>query len=155
MDKKIPEQLAVILQSTGTVKLLITTDEQGVPHAVVKSSLQLDDANNLVYFEFLESSQTNKNMVRSIWFDRTVSVTVVGENSESYQIKGRPIKAIVSGQVFRKYYQQVQQGNSENDLAAVWLIEPQQIIEQSLPVRQRQETENRPYFKHLDRLAKY
>ena len=148
------EKLAAILTKPDTVKLLVTTDEQGAPHAVVKNSLHLDEENRLVYFELLESSQTNKNMVRSIWFNRPVSVAVLGASGESYQVKGRPLKAIVSGHVFRKYYQQVQAESRDHDLAAVWIIKPLEILEQTLSVRRQQEAETRPYFKHLDRLAK-
>ena len=148
------EKLAAILARPDTVKLLVTTDEQSVPHAVVKSSLHLDEEQRLVYFELLEASQTNRNMVRSIWFDRPVSVTVAGTNGESYQIKGKPLKAIVSGHAFRKYYRQVRAENNTHDLAAVWIIQPQEIIEQTLSVRQEAAAEQRPYFIHLDRLVK-
>nr|WP_092067835.1 hypothetical protein [Dendrosporobacter quercicolus]NSL46803.1 hypothetical protein [Dendrosporobacter quercicolus DSM 1736]SDL64429.1 hypothetical protein SAMN04488502_101442 [Dendrosporobacter quercicolus] len=151
----INEELAALLSKEDTVKLLVTTDEQGAPHAVVKKSLQLDEQNHFIYFELLESSHTNKNMVRSIWFNRPVTVAVAGANGGSYQIKGRPLKTIVSGPAFRKYYEQVRRENSEADLAAVWVIEPQEIVDQGFSVRRQQEEAKRPYFKHLDRLAKY
>lgn len=154
MAVEITEEIAALLGKAETVKILITTDEEGVPHAVVKNSLRLDERNQLIYLELLESSQTNKNMVRSIWFNRPISVAVVGANGESYQIKGKPTKAIVSGPLFRKYYAQTRELDGDSDLAAVWVIEPQKIIDQSFPVRRRQEEAGRPYFKHLDRLAK-
>lgn len=155
MAVTINEELAVMLGEADTVKLLVTTDEKGAPHAVVKNSLRLDEDNHLIYFELLESSQTNKNMVRSIWFNRPITVAVVGANGGSYQIKGKPLKAIVSGHSFRKYYEQIREENGDADLAAVWVIEPQEIVDQSFPARRQQEEASRPYFKHLDRLAKY
>lgn len=150
----INEKLVTLLGKADTVKLLVTTDEKGVPHAVVKESLQLDDKGRIIYFELLESSHTNKNMVRSIWFNRPVTVAVAGAGGESYQVKGNTLKAIVSGPLFRKYYEQVADRNRDNSLATVWVIEPESIDDQSLPARRRQHEANRPYFKHLDRLAK-
>ncbi len=150
----ISTELADVLAKEDTVKLLVTTDEQGIPHAVVKKSLRLDsDTNRLLYLELLESSQTNKNMVRSIWFNRVVTVAVIGAQGESYQIKGRPIKAIVSGHAFRKYYSLVREKKPEADLAAVWVIEPVEIIDERFSVRLQQETAAHPYFQHLDQLA--
>ncbi len=154
MAVDITEKLAALLGKADTVKILVTTDEEGAPHAVVKDSLRLDEQHRLIYLELLESSRTNKNMVRSIWFNRAVAVAVAGANGESYQIKGKPVKAIVSGPLFRKYYQQIREQCDDADLAAVWVIEPENIIDQSFPVRRRQEEASHPYFKHLDRLAK-
>jgi hypothetical protein len=155
MAVTITEELTAILGRTDTVKVLVTTDEKGTPHAVVKESLQLDEENHLIYFELLESSHTNKNMVRSIWFNHSITVAVMGANGESYQIKGKPVKAIVSGRAFRKYYEQIREKNGDIDLAAVWVIEPQEIVDQRFTVRRKQEEASRPYFTHLDRLAKY
>jgi hypothetical protein len=154
MAISINEELAALLGKEDTVKLLVTTDEKGAPHAVVKESLQIDADNQLIYLELLESSQTNRNMVRSIWFNHPITVAVVGASGESFQIKGNPVKAIVSGLVFRKYYEQVREQNGDADLAAVWVIEPKEVVDQSFLVRRQQEAERRPYFKHLDRLAK-
>jgi hypothetical protein len=151
----ITEELTEILGRADTVKVLVTTDEKGAPHAVIKESLQLDEENHLIYFELLESSHTNKNMVHSIWFNHPITVALVGANGESYQIKGKPLKAIVSGIAFRKYYEQIREKNGDTDLAAVWVIEPQEIVDQSFTVRRKQEEASRPYFTHLDRLAKY
>lgn len=155
MAVTITEELTAILGRADTVKVLVTTDEKGTPHAVIKESLQLDEENHLIYFELLESSHTNKNMVRSIWFNHSITVAVMGANGESYQIKGKPVKAIVSGRAFRKYYEQIREKNGDIDLAAVWVIEPQEIVDQSFTVRRKQEEASRPYFTHLDRLAKY
>jgi len=154
MSVTINEKLALLLDKADTIKLLVTTNEQGIPHAVVKNSLRLAKDNHLIYLELLESSHTNSNMVRSIWFDHSITIAIVGTNGESYQIKGKPIKAIVNGHTFRKYYKELREEQGDVDLAAVWIIKPYEILDQSFPVRRCQEETNRPYFKHLDRLAK-
>lgn len=155
MSVTINKELIALLGKADTVKLLVTTDEKGDSHAVVKKSLQLDQENHFVYLELLESSHTNKNMIRSLWFNHSVTLAVVGANGESYQVKGSPVKAIVSGPSFQKHYKAVREKLGDVDLAAVWVIEPQKIVDQSFPVRRQQEEASRPYFKHLDRLAKY
>lgn len=148
------KELIELLEKRDTVKILATTDDKGAPHVVVKQSLQLNESNQLIYFELLESSQTNKNLVRSMWFNRPITVAVIGTEGESYQIKGKSVKTIVSGLLFRDYYVQIREQLGDVDLAAVWVIEPLEVINQSFDARSREEEIKHPYFKHLDRLAK-
>lgn len=151
LDKEIIE----LLKEKETVKVLATTDAQGVPHAVIKQSLHLGEDGNLVYLELLESSKTNKNLVRSIWFNRNVSVTLAGKDRKSYQIIGKPIKALIAGPVFQKHYVSIRERlGGDVDLAAVWIIEPEQVINQTFSVRKAQEDALHPTFKHLDLLAR-
>ncbi|HOJ79132.1 MAG TPA: hypothetical protein PLZ08_12110 [Bacillota bacterium] len=147
-------ELVELLTKKDTVKVIATTDALGTPHVVVKDSLQLNESNQLIYFELLESSQTNKNLVHSIWFNRPVAVALIGSGGESYQIKGKPVKAIVSGLLFRDYYIKIREQLGDVDLAAVWVIEPFEVIDQRFDTRSQEEAIRHPYFKHLDRLAK-
>lgn len=151
---QLDQEVIKLFSDPETIKILITVDEKGQPHAVVKQSLFIDENNNLVYLELLESSQTNKNLVESIWFNRKVAVTILKKRGQSYQIKGRPVKAAVSGALFRKHYTEIRQKLGDVDLAAVWIIEPEEVINKSFTARRKQEEISHPYFKHLDRLAK-
>lgn len=146
--------LVQLINNPETVKVLATVDEKGAPHVVFKSSLWANDRNQLLYLEFLESSRTNKNMVRSIWFNHTISVTVLGTDGTAYQIKGKPVKSVVAGTQFREHYVRIQKELGDVDLAAVWIIEPETVTNQTLATRRQHEEAARPYFKHLDRLAK-
>jgi len=148
------KEVAELLAEKNTVKILATTDDKGIPHAVVKQSLHLGEDGNLVYLELLESSQTNKNMVRSIWFKRQVAVALKGKDGLSYQIKGKPLKAIISGKVFQEHYSRIREKLGDVDLATVWIIEPEEVINESYPIRKAQEEARHPYFKHLDQIAK-
>jgi hypothetical protein len=40
------------------------------------------------------------------------------------------------------------------DLATVWIIEPEEVTDQSFSARRREEEALHPTFTHLDRLAK-
>lgn len=154
MAVQLEKQVVELLADQETVKVLATTDANGIPHAVIKQSLHLGEDGNLVYLELFETSQTYKNLVRSIWFDHRVAVTIKGKDGRSYQIKGRPVKVIVSGPVFQKHYTGIRERLGNVDLAAVGFIEPEEVIEQTFTVRKALEEASHPYFKHLDRIAK-
>ena len=154
MTIQLTQEVSNLIADKETVKILATTDENGVPHAVIKQSLHLGVDGNLVYLELLESSQTNKNLVRSIWFSGKVAVTLKGKDGQSYQIKGKPVKVHISGPVFQKQYLSIQERLGDVELAAVWIIEPEEVLNETYLVRKAQEEANHPYFKHLDRLKK-
>ncbi|HBC94134.1 MAG TPA: hypothetical protein DCZ10_14860 [Pelotomaculum sp.] len=63
-------------------------------------------------------SQSIKNLSRywakQIWFQ--AQWRWWGANSGSYQIKGKPVKAIVSTPSFRKYYEQIWEKTGDADL---------------------------------------
>lgn len=155
MAVQIDKEVAELFSDRDTVKVLATTDAQGVPHAALKQTLHLDEDGNLVYLELLESSKTNKNLVWSLWFDRSVSIALGGKNRSSYQIIGKPIKTHITGPLFKKYYVKIRdQFEGKADLAAVWIIKPEQVINQTFFARKVEEEARHPTFKHLDLLAK-
>lgn len=155
MAVQLNKDIEDLLSDEETVKVLATTDKKGVPHAVVKQTLHLGEDGNLVYLELLESSRTNKNMVGSIWFDRKVSIVLTGKNGLSYQIIGAPIKGIITGNEFQKYYADIRQKLGDVDLSTVWIIKPEEVFNQTFSVRRHQEESKRPLFTHLDRLSKH
>jgi len=136
-----------------TVKVLATLDAAGLPHAVVRQSLQVGDDGNLFYTELLESSRTNKNLVHSIWYDKQVSIAIQGPEGQSYQIRGVPVKTHITGPLFQKHYSEVRRKLGDVDLAAVWIIKPLEVINENFAVLKAEEELNHPFLKHLDRLA--
>ncbi|WP_136513165.1 pyridoxamine 5'-phosphate oxidase family protein [Geomonas edaphica] len=110
MSVTIPKEAAQLLKDPETVKVLATVDEAGFPHLAVKQSLYLDESERLVYTELLESSRTNRNLVRSSWFGDTVSVLVSGPEGRSFLVKGRPVKTLIAGPVFRSHYKEIRCG---------------------------------------------
>lgn len=154
MSKLLNQEVVDLLHAQTTVKVLTTVDEHGVPHSVIKGSLALGEDGNLIVLELLESSHTNRNLVRSIWYDRKVSILLKGEGTVSYQIKGIPVKAHVAGPVFQKYYAAIRERLGDVDLSAVWVIRPDEVINESPAVRRREEEAKHPTFIHLDRLVR-
>lgn len=154
MAVQLNQEIIDLFADSETTKILATVDEFGVPHVVVKQSLHLGDDGNLHYLELLESSRSNKNLVGSIWFDRKVAVAVKGRDGKSYQIKGKPVKTHITGPVFQQHYTAIRERLGDVDLAAVWVIEPEEVIEETFVARKAEEEAAHPLFRHLDRLAK-
>jgi hypothetical protein len=154
MAAQLSKEQTALIADRETLKLLATTDESGTPHVVVKQSIHLAEDGNIHYLELLESSRTNHNLVRAIWFDRKVSIAIKGAGKQSFQIKGRPVEVHVTGPLFEKHYVEVRSLLGDVDLAGVWVIEPEEVIDENPEIRRRDEEARRPFFRHLDRLAK-
>ena len=153
MAVQLEEEVVNLFKDNAAIKILATVDEQGTPHAVIKQTLHINDDGKLVYLEILESSRTNKHLLRSLWFNRKVSVAIHNQGI-SYQIIGKPVNAIISGPVFQKYYSDIRKKLGDVDLATVWVIEPEEVHNQAFSVRNEQEKAAHPIFIHLDRIAK-
>lgn len=153
MAAQLTTEIIELLNDRDSTKVLATLDSDGFPHAVVKQSLQPAQDGNILYLELIESSRTNKNLVRSIWFNQKVAITLIGRDGRSYQIKGAPVKTHITGPLFQEQYSAVRQRLGDVDLAAVWVIEPQEIIDETFGKRKAEEEAAHPLFQHLDRLA--
>ncbi|MBC7963109.1 MAG: pyridoxamine 5'-phosphate oxidase family protein, partial [Steroidobacteraceae bacterium] len=105
MTTKLNKEIIALFNSDDSTKVLATVNEQGYPHAATKPYIRVADDGNLLYLELVESSRTQKNLVRSIWFDQKVSISVSGKNGQSWQIKGKPVKTLITGPVFLHHYQ--------------------------------------------------
>ena len=154
MTTGIPQELISLIHNDSTIKVLATLDEQGQPHSVMKQFMQVLEDGHLVYLELLESSRSYKNFTRSLWYNQKVSITIVGNKGEHWQIKGKPEKVIISGPVFEKYYQSTRNQLGDVDLAAVCMIQPETLADESFFYQFEQQEVQQPIFKHLDRLVK-
>lgn len=132
-------------------KALATIDKHGIPHVVFKGSIDVDENGNIFFLELLESSQTNKNLTYSIWFDKTVAINVLTDQGKSYQIKGIPERVHIEGKLFEQKYKEVRARNPKSDLSGVWIIVPEDVREETYPVRLAEEEERHPIIGHLDR----
>lgn len=151
MAVKLEKEIIELLNDSDSIKVLATTDKEGNPHVVFKNSLHVREDGYLVYWELIETSQTNKNMVNSIWFHKEVAITV-RKGTVSYQIKGVPYRAIIAGHEFEEAYKQARNISKDTDLSTVWLIEPTQVIEETYEKRRNEEEKEHPILQHLDRL---
>ncbi len=155
MSVELNEYIINAINNPESLKVLATNDKNGIPHIAFKGSLHYNVSENYIeHYEILESSQTNSNLVYSIWFEKTVAVNVLTPDKKSYQIKGRPVKSITSGRYFESVYNSLRKDGRDIDLGAIWLIEPVEIKEETFEVRVAQDEAAYPILKHVDRLLK-
>lgn len=150
LNKKVKAALA----DPDTIKALATIDKDGVPYVVYKGSIHMLEDGKLEYYEILESSQTNKNLVSSIWFDKTVSINILTKERNSYQIQAKPVRSITAGQYFEEAYKKLREGGKDMDLGAIWQFEILSEKEETFTVRVQEDEEAYPLLKHLDRVLK-
>jgi hypothetical protein len=148
------EDLKNILLRPGTVAVLATVNPDGTPHAAVMESLRLSENGTLEYLELLESSRSYRNLTASLWFSKKVSIVVATPDGNRSLITGKPTKISISGSSFEERYVQIRELLGDVDLAAVCSIEILDVVEETFTVRFAQQEAERPFYKHLDRIAK-
>ncbi len=155
MSIQLSETITALLNDPAGIKALATNDQHGTPHVVYKGSLSVNSEGKIQYLELNELSQTNKNLTYSIWFNRFISINVLAPDRTSYQIKGKPVKAVISGPVFEANYIAVRERLGEDaDLSTVWIIDPEEVREETPSVRRKEERESHPLIGHLDRFVR-
>lgn len=153
MSEIINEELKEIINAPDSLKVIASVSVDGELHAVYKQSLHVNEDGNLEFYEIMESSQNNKNMVNSIWFERPVVINVLSKERRSFEIKGVAYKAYVAGAYFEKVYTKLTD-KGYYDLSTVWVIKPENVQEKSFAKRAEEERKAHPHFRHLDRLLK-
>lgn len=155
MSIKITDEIKQAINAKDSIKVIGTISKEGIPHVTVKSSLSVTEDGKLTFFELLEKSQTQKNLVYSLWFDKTVTINVITADKKSYQLKGIPKKAVTSGRDFQNVYIKIQEAAGRDvDLSAIWYIEVDEMEEETFQVRRDKLEAQYPYELHVDRLAK-
>jgi general stress protein 26 len=146
------EELKNLIENKNSIKVVSTQDKEGVINSAPKGSLQISADDELTYVEVLESSKSYSNVVYSIWFDKKVSVLVVGENKEAYLIHGHVKKILTCGREYEEYYRKYQEARGFDIAAAVKLtVEDVKDLNLAKGI-EKQKTEH-PFFSHYDSLA--
>ncbi|MDR3134959.1 MAG: hypothetical protein LBU69_02560 [Deltaproteobacteria bacterium] len=153
MSDALTREIIEALNDRRTVKALGTVDSSGAPRLAVKESLRLNGDGLLEYDEIIETSRTNANALRALWFGGTVSVLLLTAEGRSFLINGRPTRTIVSGSAFQERYQALRKTGLDTDLGAIWVIEPLSLEETTLEKRRQEEEAKHPLIRHLDRLV--
>jgi hypothetical protein len=154
MTTTLTPDIIALLDDDSTKKILATVDADGTPHAVEKRSLHNGGDGTIHYLELLETSTTNRNLVRSIWFGGKVAISLSNGDGNSIQIKGRPVKVHITGPLFKHHYERIRKLLGDVDLAGVWVIEPDEVVDQNFAARKSRENALHPDFIHLDQLAR-
>lgn len=152
----ISNELKEIINNPKTLKSIATVSREGVPHVVYKDSLHFE-GNELVFYDYIQSSQINKNLVNTIWYDGKVAINILYDNDKekcSFLITGKPVRCVTAGREFENLYISLQDNYGKDmDLSAVWYIKPETVKNESLFVRKEEEEAKYPYIMHIDRLV--
>jgi len=146
------QQVQSIVADPGSLKIVSALNENGTIHSAPKGSLKVNAAGQLEYIEVLESSSSYKNVIRSLWFDKKVSVLVIGADKRSYEITGNVKRILTAGRYFENAYSTILEKRGHG-IAAVIQIDIESITDFDISKRiERQEREHF-FFTHLDRFA--
>ncbi|MDR2152099.1 MAG: hypothetical protein LBO72_04705 [Helicobacteraceae bacterium] len=137
----------------GAIKVLATLDENGAPHPVCKGSLRYN-GETIESWEILESSETNRNLTRSIWFDKPIAILLITSDRKAYKFSVKASRNIIAGKAFTSAYEAAQERFKGRGIAGVWQYEIISVKEETASARISEEEAARPYFTHLDQLAK-
>ena len=149
---KLNEELKSLIENKNSIKVVSTQDKEGVINSAPKGSLQISADDELTYVEILESSKSYSNVVYSIWFDKKVSVLVVGENKETYLIHGHVKKILTCGREYEEYYRKYQEARGF-DIAAAVKLTVEDVQDLNLAKGIEKQKKEHPFFSHYDSLA--
>lgn len=153
MGIQLSERVRNAINHPNSIKVIASKDRHGEVHVVVKQSLSVNENGELFFLELLEGSQNHKNLTNSLWFNHKVAINIITEDKKSYEIKGIPRKCLVAGHEYEGYYKEVVSGDIENDLAAVYFIEPLEETEKTYYISRLEHEKKHPLYIHIDRLA--
>lgn len=154
MAIELSKEVKELLDDRNTIKIVASVGKSGVVNSAVKQSVRLNENGQIEFLEFLETSDTNRNVIHSLWFEHNISILLLGNNNESYELRGIPTEAIIEGRYFEKKYVEVQERfEGKLDLATVWIVDITEVRNKDIFARQLQEREDYPIVSHLDRLA--
>lgn len=151
---ELKKEIIDLINRDNTIKILVTLDEENQPHTAEKKFVHISGDGKLVYLELLETSKSYKNFTHSLWYNQNVTFFILGYKSLGYQIRGKPERIIISGNIFEKYYKSVRKKLGDVDLAAVCIVEIEEVSDESFSQRFEEQEKKQPVFKHIDRLVK-
>jgi len=142
---ELSQEVIEVFNDSQTVKTLTTTNEEGFPHTVCKGSLTVSEDGLVAYSELIETSQTQRNMLRNYWAKKSVAINLFNPRTGlSYQIKGIPYKFMVDGPIWSRFLTETRKVIPDADPSGVWLIIPQEVRNQDYEVRRKEEAIRRP-----------
>ena len=94
---KLPEEVIEAIEDDQSIKMIATSDENGIANLVPVGSFMVIDPETLAYACFF-SGKTKKNLETT----RNTTVAVYLPPYEGYQVKGKFVKWEKSGEIYEK-----------------------------------------------------
>lgn len=127
---KIPREIANLFNDPDSIKVLVTLNENNVPHCVPIGTLSIPTP-DIIAFAVIMVKETHKNLLNNP--DKIVTTTAI-RGSKSYQIKAKPKEYLTEGAAFDAFKQRF--GTiilgSGLEINGVWILEPLEIYNQSI-----------------------
>jgi len=149
---KLSKEIINLINDPTTIKIVASTDEAGKPSASRRDTLTVLDDGTLAYAEEFEGSQTNSNVLRAIWYKRKVGISLFNAEGKAYQLFARPVRFDFIGPLHKKFYHELREKKGDDsESTGVWILEVDEVINDSPAFRKTEEDRIHPYFRHLDR----
>ena len=152
MSSVLSEEIVALINDPESEKVLGTVGPDGEPHVVFKGSLRANKEGLLEFYELIETSITNRNLVYSLWFNKIVTVNI-RRGKESIQIKTIAERVLTAGAEYEAVYSKLREDGRDIDLSGIWKLEPKEIRIQTFETRWEEEDAAHPILRHLDRLT--
>lgn len=147
------EEIKKIIEDKESIVAVSAVGKSGNPYTEISKKLVSREDGRLAYYELLESSQLQKNLVFSLWFNKEISISVIAKDRKNYTITGKPYRAIIAGHEFEEQYVRAQEEFGEKtDLSTVWLIDVTGFWEDTYEAAKQREEEEHPYLMHMDQI---
>lgn len=141
-----------IVSKPGNTVIISAVGKDGIPYSGVALKTEIKNG-KLAYYELLESSQMQKNLVYSLWFNKAVSVLIIDSDGKNYQLKGKVYRAWMAGRDFEEEYVKIlKEQGAEADLSTIWLIEIEDSLETTYDAGRIREKTEHPYMMHWDHI---
>jgi hypothetical protein len=117
-------KLIELLESPDSVKIIGTLDADGAPCLAVNASITSLNGVTIVLSEQLETSRSNRNLVRSVWYDKPVTILALNASS-AFEIRAEAYRCLAVGDIYSLMLTRTRAlCGPDADIAAAWELIP-------------------------------
>jgi hypothetical protein len=117
-------KLIELLESPDSVKIIATLDADGSPCLAINASVASLNGVTIVLSERLETSRTSKNLVRSVWYDKPVTLLALNASS-AFEIRAETYRCLAVGDIYSVMLTRARAlYGAAADIAAAWELMP-------------------------------
>lgn len=153
MAFELTDELKNIITDKSTVAVISAVGKNGNPYSAVSNKIEIRNDGRIGFYSLLESSQIQKNLVFSIWFDKEVSLSLIAKDGRNFQLYAKPYQALIAGRDFEVAYETaLQEFGEDTNLSTVWLLDVVSAKESTYKVEKEIQKKEHPYLMHYDHL---
>lgn len=151
---ELKEKIEGLLKEDQADITVIAAGKNGLPWIQKVWKSGIDEKGRIEIYELLESSQIQKNLVYSIWFQKKVLLHISLKDGRSFVIVTKPYQALIAGAEFEQKYEEcLREFGEDTNLSTVWKLDAQELVEETYAEAKKREREEHPYLMHMDHLV--